>query len=61
MAESITCPRCGRTSWHPRDIEEGYCGHCHDWTAMDPDPSWVVNWEGGTPDGEVIKVVEPGE
>lgn len=28
---SITCPRCGRTSYHPKDIEELYCGHCHMW------------------------------
>jgi hypothetical protein len=30
---SFTCPRCGRTSHHPQDVAEGYCGHCHDWTA----------------------------
>jgi ribosomal protein S27AE len=30
---SITCPRCGRTSYHPKDIEQGYCGNCHDWTS----------------------------
>ncbi len=30
---SITCPRCGRTSWHPVDVKMGYCGNCHDWTA----------------------------
>ena len=29
---SITCPRCGRTSYNPFDIAEGYCGNCHDWT-----------------------------
>ena len=29
----ITCPRCGFTSYHPGDIEEGYCGKCHDWTS----------------------------
>jgi ribosomal protein L37E len=29
---SITCPRCGRTSYNPNDIREGYCGFCHDWT-----------------------------
>lgn len=21
------------TSYHPKDIVEGYCGNCHDWTA----------------------------
>ena len=29
----FTCPRCGRTSYHPRDLAEGYCGACHDWTG----------------------------
>jgi hypothetical protein len=29
----FTCPRCGRTSHHPRDLAEGYCGACHDWTG----------------------------
>jgi hypothetical protein len=26
---SITCPKCGRTSHHPDDVEAGYCGACH--------------------------------
>lgn len=34
---SITCPRCGRTSYNPNDIREGYCGYCHDWTGT-PQP-----------------------
>lgn len=34
MADSFTCPRCGRTSHHPDDIREGYCGACHDWTGQ---------------------------
>ena len=33
MAESFTCPKCGRTSHHPDDVREGYCGACHDWTG----------------------------
>lgn len=28
---SITCPRCGRTTYNPNDIRERYCGHCHAW------------------------------
>lgn len=28
-ARSITCPVCARTSWHPVDVELGYCGACH--------------------------------
>jgi hypothetical protein len=28
---NITCPLCGRTSWHPMDVKERYCGACHKW------------------------------
>ncbi len=38
---SFTCPLCSRTSYHPRDVEEGYCGSCHAWTGT-PRPA-----EGG--------------
>jgi hypothetical protein len=34
---SITCPVCKMTSYHPKDIEHGFCGNCHEYT--------------GTPDG----------
>jgi ribosomal protein L37E len=30
---SITCPRCGRTSYHPVDVQERYCGACRAWHA----------------------------
>ena len=30
---SITCPECGRTSRHPDDVREGYCGDCRDRTG----------------------------
>jgi hypothetical protein len=23
------CPVCERVSYHPKDIEYRYCGHCH--------------------------------
>lgn len=26
---STTCPKCGRTSYHPEDIRNRYCGACH--------------------------------
>lgn len=26
---SITCHFCGKTSYHPRDVEEKYCFSCH--------------------------------
>jgi hypothetical protein len=31
---SFLCPRCGRISFHPEDERQGYCGHCHDYTAL---------------------------
>jgi uncharacterized C2H2 Zn-finger protein len=31
---TFTCPRCGMTSAHPKDVEQGYCGNCHDWTGQ---------------------------
>jgi hypothetical protein len=33
-AGGFTCPRCRRTSHHPDDVREGYCGACHDWTRQ---------------------------
>lgn len=29
----FTCPKCGRVSCNPKDIENGYCGACHDFTG----------------------------
>ena len=26
---TITCPRCGRTSYNPEDVAKRYCGRCH--------------------------------
>ena len=36
---SITCPQCGRTSYHPQDIRHMYCGNCHQFhdTMKGPD------------------------
>jgi hypothetical protein len=40
---SFTCPRCGRTSHHPDDARNGYCGACHDWTGQrEPVDVWRV-------------------
>lgn len=44
----ITCPRCGKHSFNPNDIEQGYCGACHWWTSdpilgeVDPDTMEVT-------------------
>lgn len=35
LPTSVTCPRCGLTSHHPKDVEQGYCSKCHDWTSRD--------------------------
>ena len=36
MTESFTCPECGITSYHPKDIQYGYCGKCHAFTGSSP-------------------------
>jgi hypothetical protein len=33
MRPSITCPACGKTSYHPKDVENGYCVNCHAFTG----------------------------
>lgn len=41
MAEYFECPECGEVSYSKKDIQEGYCGRCHDWTgekAPRPEP-----------------------
>lgn len=34
------CPKCGAVSYNKHDLEEGYCGACHDWTA----PPYGIVW-----------------
>lgn len=47
MAERFTCPRCGRSSSHPDDIANGYCGACHDFTAaMSANAAEVIERSG---------------
>lgn len=29
MTPSITCRTCWKTSYHPVDVAQGYCGNCH--------------------------------
>src|SRR5215813_3864046 len=36
MEPSITCPRCGKTSHHPKDVGERYCGACHQFHHLMP-------------------------
>jgi ribosomal protein L37E len=42
-APSFTCPRCGRTSHHPDDVREGYCGACHAWTRDESVPHYLTD------------------
>lgn len=55
---SITCPRCGRTSYHPGDIKEGYCGgpSCHWWTS---DPTGLLNSPEVLAQAEADGAIEP--
>lgn len=44
----FTCPVCGRTSHHPTDLEQGYCGACRGWTgvpAAERVRLWAARWE----------------
>ena len=40
MKKAFKCPRCGMVSYGAEDLEEGYCGNCHDWTA----PPYGLVW-----------------
>lgn len=28
--KAIKCLTCGRTSWHPEDVKNKYCGNCRE-------------------------------
>ena len=32
-AMSITCPVCWHRSYHPHDVQHGYCARCHAFTS----------------------------
>jgi hypothetical protein len=34
LARCFICPRCRAVSHNPNDKREGYCGRCHDFTAV---------------------------
>lgn len=29
LVVGILCNKCGKISFHPKDIQERYCGNCH--------------------------------
>jgi hypothetical protein len=61
---SITCPVCGRTSWHYMDVREGWCGACRGVTSRpghpgvpEPPPPgmrWVRLWGGSVDAGRML-------
>ena len=49
---SITCPICNRMSYNENDIEHGYCGYCHAFTATKavvPAVPTEVEWQWDSP------------
>lgn len=36
--DRFICPVCGMTSYHPKDVEQGFCGNCHAWTGPAAQP-----------------------
>lgn len=38
--KAITCLLCGLTSYHPDDVKNRYCGHCHIFHD-DPHGEWT--------------------
>jgi ribosomal protein L37E len=38
LVTAIKCLRCGLVSHHPRDMEELYCGHCHQFHVREAEP-----------------------
>jgi hypothetical protein len=38
------------TSHHPKDIMEGYCGNCHDWTQPKPPKNVRIRYLDGSED-----------
>ena len=49
----FTCPQCAATSYHPRDVAEGYCAMCHDWTR---DRDWPSALQRVWPHALVVRV-----
>jgi hypothetical protein len=52
---TFQCPRCQRVSFHPKDVEYGYCGACHDFTASQRPEPLGAGALGAGPPGERSK------
>lgn len=55
---TFTCPSCGARSAHPRDVLEGYCGACHQWTGGDDAPRFTVEPTYGVEGSDLVDVVD---
>ena len=56
---AIKCLRCDRTSYHPKDVEHLYCGHCHDGSKARQKIKmvfWVTNSIGRVTGSEAFMV-----
>lgn len=42
-APHYTCPRCHRTSYNANDVEQRYCGACHQFDGQVPDTRFLLN------------------
>ena len=49
--QSITCLHCRMTSYHPKDVENRYCGHCHIFhdDVWPPARQWWIDHKEGDP------------
>lgn len=45
---SITCPDCHFTSYHPQDVLYGFCGNCHAYTGKPAGTEVELNRVGTT-------------
>lgn len=43
---SITCRRCGLTSHNRKDVEQRYCGRCHEFHEARPPGYWMHEQSG---------------
>jgi hypothetical protein len=58
LRPSITCSKCGATSYHPADVEHLYCANCHSFIADDDKREHVaciaVTYEDGSQEAQLL-------
>ncbi len=53
QSEHVTCPACGRTSAHPKDLEYGWCAACNAYTQLGAEEAASI--------GHLVGDVVPGQ